>query len=243
VFVSLGGYWPDYDYLRYYWYPGYLYDWYGYNPVAQQVGGDTYNYYTYNYDYAQQTAAGITPVDSNTFADVRAKMNQQKPQQPAAQTPADTSFDEGVKAFGDGSYTQAADKFAEAMKLSPNDTILPFAYAQAQFAEGQYSEAAGALRTALQKSPTDKMGVYYPRGLYLDENALTGQIDQLVKATQSNPTDSNLQLLLGYQWLGTGETQKAIEPLKNAQSNPENEAAATMLLNLAEKIQGASQTQ
>jgi hypothetical protein len=87
------------------------------------------------------------------------------------------------------------------------------------------------------------MGVYYPRGLYLDESTLTGQIDQLATAAQNNPSDSNLQLLLGYQWLGIGETQKAIEPLKNARSNPENRAAATMLLNLAEKIQGASQTQ
>jgi tetratricopeptide (TPR) repeat protein len=243
VFVSLGGYWPDYDYLRYYWYPGYLYGWYGYNPVAEQLGGDTYNYYTYNYDYAQQAAGGITPVDSNTFADVRAKMSQQKPQQPAAQTPADAYFDDGVKAFGEGSYSQAADKFAEAMKLSPNDTVLPFAYAQAQFAEGQYKQAADTLRTAVQKSPPDKMGVYYPRGLYLDENVLTGQIDGLAKVVENNPSDSNLQLLLGYQWLGIGDTQKAIEPLKNAQSNPENQAAATMLLNLAEKIQGAGAAQ
>ena len=243
VFVSLGGYWPDYDYMRYYWYPGYLYGWYGYDPVAQEVGGDTYNYYTYNYDYAQQAAEGITPVDSNTFADVRAKMNKQKPQEPAAETPADTSFDNGVNAFGQGSFAQAADNFAEAMRIAPDDTILPFAYAQARFAEGRYTESADALRTALQKSSPDKMGVYYPRGLYLDESTLTGQIDQLATAAQSNPSDSNLQLLLGYQWLGIGETQKAIEPLKNAQSNPENQAAATMLLNLAEKIQGTSQTQ
>ena len=249
IFVSLGGFWPDYSCVRYYWYPTHYYGWYGYAPVAYEVPGDTYNYYTYNYYPAQSSATtyygnsdtGLTPVDSNTFADVREKLSREQ-KGPDAQTTADTLFDEGVKAFGQGGYTEAADKFAAAMKLAPEDMILPFAYAQALFAQGFYSQAADVLRTALQKVTPDKEGVYYPRGLYLDENTLDEQIDQLTKAAEAIPNDSDLQLLLGYHWLGIGETEKSIEPLAKAKEDYKNFGAASTLLELAGKIK-AGETQ
>jgi tetratricopeptide (TPR) repeat protein len=246
--VSLGGYWPDYSCVRYYWYPSHAYFWYGYDPVAQEVSNDTYNYYTYNYYNSQDTTASDTgtgyttgttempTVDESTFADVREKLNRQQQQGPDAQTLADTFFDEGVKAFGEENYALATNKFATAMTLAPDDAILPFAYSQSLFAEGRYSEAADMLRQALQKSTPDKQGVYFPRGLYLDENILIHQIDMLAEATAALPTDSSLQLLLGYQQLGTGETEKSIGPLNNANADYNNSEAATMLLNLAEKI-------
>ncbi|MBN2018918.1 MAG: hypothetical protein JW749_01695 [Sedimentisphaerales bacterium] len=251
IFVSLGGYWPDYSCVRYYWYPAHSYFWYGYYPLAQEVGGDTYNYYTYNY-YGQQTettgvdneagATGLTPVDHTTFADVREKLAQQKAQEPTAQTNADTLFDEGVKAFEQGNYAEAELKFAQAIGLEPQDIILPFAYAQTMLAQGKYNQAADVLRLALQKSSPDKQGVYFPRGLYTDENLLMDQIDTLTTAAQSQPADTNLQLLLGYQFLGIGEAEKAIVPLQNAKADPPNSAAAAMLLDLAEKIK-AGETQ
>jgi tetratricopeptide (TPR) repeat protein len=249
--VSLGGFWPDYSCVRYYWYPTHSYFWYGYSPVAYEVPGDTYNYYTYNY-YGQQgavtTAAdystsgtGLTPVNADTFADVRAKLSKQD-KGPDAKTLADTMFDDGIKAFEQGNYAEAAEKFAAAMQLAPEDMILPFAYAQALFAEGRYTDAANAIRSALLKSSPDKEGVYYPRGLYLDENTLDEQIDQLAKAAEALPGDSDLQLLLGYHWLGVGETEKAYGPLTKAKEDYKNFGAATTLLDLTEKIK-AGETQ
>jgi len=114
--------------MRYYWYPSHSYWWYGYEPVAQEVGGDTYNYYTYNY-YGQQTettssdystgTSDLTTVDHTTFADVREKLAQQKALEPAGQTSADTLFDDGVKAFEQENYAEAELKFAQAMASSP----------------------------------------------------------------------------------------------------------------------------
>jgi tetratricopeptide (TPR) repeat protein len=242
--VSLGGFWPDYSCVRYYWYPAHSYLWYGYYPVAQEVSGETYNYYTYNYydqpatsanDYSAGTT-GIATVDETTFADVREKLARQQASEPAAQTDADTLFDEGVKAFGQGSYAEAEEKFAQALGLDPQDMILPFAYAQAQIAQGKYTQAAEMLRLALSKSSPDKEGVYFPRGLYLNENTLDEQIDRLAEAAGNNPADSDLQLLLGYQWLGIGETEKALVPLNNAARDDRNRAAAIVMLDLAEKI-------
>ncbi len=250
VFVSLGGFWPDYTCVRYYWYPVHSFWWYGYAPLAYEVPGDTYNYYTYNYYTGQPASAtvysteetGLTPVDSNTFADVREKLNQEQQQGPGAQTVADSLFEEGVKVFEQGGYAEAADKFAAAMALAPDDEILPFAYAQALFADGRYSQAADILRTALQKVTPEKEGVYYPRGMYLDENTLDEQIDRLAKEAESRPDESDLQLLLGYHWLGVGETEKSLEPLTKAKEDYKNFGAASTLLDLAEKIK-AGETQ
>ena len=123
-----------------------------------------------------------------------------------------------------------------AMAIAPQDIILPFAYGQTLLAQGKYTQAAEILRIVIEKSTPDKEGVYFPRGLYLDENTLMDQIDVLVKQAETNPTDSDLQLLLGYHWLGIGEAEKALGPLNNAKADSRNAAAAAILIDLAEKI-------
>ncbi len=242
VFISLGGYWPThYNYLRYYWYGYHPYDWYGYYPMAHEVAGDTYNYYTYNYSYADSLApsASYQPtgsVDHTTFADVRERLAQQTPAEPDAQTSADDYFEEGVKAFEEGDYAAAAQKFAEAMDLAPDDMVLPFAYAQALFANGQYSEAAQALRSALQNVLAEAEGVFYPRGLYTEDDLLFEQIDLLSEVAELYSSDADIQLLLGYQLLGIGEIDEAFEPLHQASLDLNNMDSAAILLDLLERI-------
>ena len=240
LFVNPCGFWPyDYDYLRYYWYGCYPYYWYGYNPVPYEYGGDTNNYYTYNYygdnssGQASSSGYGNQPVDQSALKQVQ---EQAKP--PASQTPADTYFDEGVKAFGNGDYSTATEKFAGAKGLSPNDKILPFAYSQSLLAAGNYTEAAASLREALAKVNPEAEGVFYPRGLYSDDDVLLKQIDALNEAAQKSQ-DSNLQLLLGYQQLGIGELDNAEAPLKQASTDKVNGPSAESLLQLLDKLQAA----
>ncbi len=248
IFVGLGGYWPmEYRYRRYYWYGCHPYTWSGYYPIAREVKGDTNNYYTYNYYYdnGDSTAYGssqitgtdyITPVDHNTFADVREKLAQQAAEEPALPTPADVCFEDAVKAFEVDDYDIAVERFAKAMELAPEDVVLPFAYSQALLADKRYPEAAEALRIALLNVPHDKEGVFYPRGLYSDDNTLFEQIDGLTEEAELYSYDADLQLLLGYQLLGVGEIDEAVEPLQQASLDLENATAANILLNLLEKI-------
>jgi tetratricopeptide (TPR) repeat protein len=126
-------------------------------------------------------------VDQSTWADVREKLDQQNAE-PAAQTVADTRFEEGVKSFEAGNYDAAARKFENAMRLSPNDMILPFAYAQALFADGQYTESADLLRQALSKASPEQEGVFYPRGLYANDDVLFAQIENLVDKLERSAT-------------------------------------------------------
>ena len=245
IFVSLGGYWPlSYSYRRYYWYGCHPYTWYGYYPIARELQGGTYNYYTYNYynddnvvgSASSQVIGGIQTVDHNTFADIREKLAQQAAEEPAEVTLADMYFEDAVKAFEADNYDAAIEKFAEAMALAPDDIILPFAYSQAFFAKEQYSEAAEVLRGTLVNVSPEKEGIFYPRGLYPDDDALFEQIDRLAEKAEVYSFDADLQLLLGYQLLGIGKLDEAVGPLQRAGRDMENAVAATTLLNVLEKI-------
>ena len=228
LFISLGGYWPSwYHHRRYYWYGCHPYHWYGYYPVAREVQSPTYNYYTYNY----YTDTSDPAADPAIFEQIGAQE-----QGPDQITLADVYFEEAVKAFEAGSYQTASTKFARAMELAPDDQILPFAYSQALIAVENYPMAAQVLREALAKVSPEQEGVFYPRGLYADEDELLDQIDRLTEKAELYGYDADLQLLLGYQLLGIGEVDRAVEPLISAKEDLVNAKAATVLLNLAEKI-------
>jgi tetratricopeptide (TPR) repeat protein len=234
VFVSLGGYWPlDYSYMRYYWYGYHPYYWYGYDPIARQVGTDVNYYYTYNYYYDDSPNYNTGRYSDSQYYE---NMSTQPALQPAEATLADTYFEEAVDAFADGKYDLSIEKFSRALELAPNDMILPFAYSQALFAAGRYTEAAEVLRKALRKVKPDKEGVFYPRGLYPDDNLLLAQLDKLADEAEAFSFDADLQLLLGYQLLGINELDKALTPLKNASLDMKNQEAATVLLNLLSKV-------
>jgi tetratricopeptide (TPR) repeat protein len=233
LFVSLGGYWPlDYCYTRYYWYGCHPYYWHGYYPIAREVPDTTYNYYTYNY-YTNENGSyqPAQAVNSEIFENVAERTTG-----PQEATLADVYFEEAVKAFEVAQYNTAALKFAKAMELAPEDMILPFAYAQALLAGEQYSKAAEVLRMALEKVSPEKEGVFFPRGLYPDEDSLLRHIERLAERAAQFSFDADLQLLLGYQLLGVGQHDRAVEPLMNAGKDLNNAKAAGVLMELLEKI-------
>jgi tetratricopeptide (TPR) repeat protein len=242
VFVSLGGWWPgNYSYARYHWYGWHPYSWYGYYPVPREVGVGANNYYTYNYYTGDENAASddVLPygIDAETLAGVQQRLAQQQTSEPAAQTQADTYFETGVTSFEAGRYHEAAEVFAAAMELSPEDRILPFAYAQALFAGKKYSDAAKVLRMAMQHVSPEEEGVFYPRGLYGDDDTLFGQIEVLLDKAEDYGFDADLQLLLGYHLLGVGETEYARAPLEQAGRDIRNAQAANALLDLLNKME------
>ena len=253
VFCSLGGYWPSsYRYRRYYWYGCHPYRWYGsyavYNPIGYDTYGtydtyntyNTYNTYTTEAQYSTQTAYPTGEYDD--FSDVRERMRQEAAAQaddsPAAETTADTCFDQAVELFAQGNYEQAVFKLRVAMILDPEDVILPFAYSQALFASGDYDSAAAVLRRTLENQPEDEaqQTVYYPRGLYQDEKVLNQQIDQLAIKAGLEADNGDYQLLLGYQLLGAGRLDEAITPLHKALDLDIAEAPSMILIKLLENI-------
>ena len=80
------------------------------------------------------------------------------------------------------------------------------------------------------------MTIYFPRGLYEDEKVLNDQIEQLRIVAEKEPFASDYQLLLGYQYLGMGELDKAGLPLAKAAQASANEQAAGKLIELAAQL-------
>ncbi|MFC1766363.1 tetratricopeptide repeat protein, partial [Planctomycetota bacterium] len=247
----IGGWWPiGYNCMRYYWYDWHPNYWYGYSPVPRVVDGDTYNTYTYNYYGAGGTPAvygdtlatvngpeALTSADPTTFADGREKIvGEEVPPQAAGE--ADRKFETGVQAFEQGDYQRAAVAFQEAMVLAPEDVIMPFAYAQTLFALEDYDASVMALRQALvQPTPAQEtVGVFYPRGLYEDDDALYTQIDAFIDRVETQAENTDLQLLLGYHLLGIGEANLALQPLEKANQDPNNRKAVETLKELAQRI-------
>lgn len=246
VFVSIGGYWPSYSYVRYYWYGWHPYTWYGCYPTAYQVSSPTYNYYTYNNYYYDNVSAVSTAgnywntlpaVDQTTFEDVRQRLAEQAAQQPQAETLVDKFFADGVEAFENEDYTKAASAFADAISLDPNDVVLPFAYVQALFAAEQYSKATDILRLALAAMPADEQGLFFPRGLYKDEDILLSQTEQLKTRTETFAYDLDMSLLLGYQYIGVENYQEARHWLNHAAQYKYNKEATTILLKLLDLLE------
>ncbi len=225
VFVSLGGYWPGYTHRRYYWYGCHPYRWYGDYPPGYVIAGDTYNYYYYN-DAPQGQALN----------EAHRKFEEAPPAEPSDESQADRYFEQAVKAFEAGDYSAAAAKFRNAQDRAPDDIVLPFARVQSLFAGGEYNVAAAGLREALMKASPEKEGVFFPRGLYPDENILQQHIERLTRAAQLDPSDSDLKLLLGYQLLGTGKLNDAGGYLQGARRDDKNSHAATVLINLLDKL-------
>jgi len=226
VFISLGGYWPCYTYRRYYWYGWHPYRWYGDCPPEYVIAGNTYNYYYYRDDPPRQDA----------LSQAQKRLEERPPAEPEQESQADRYFEEAVKAFEAGDYAIATAKFDDALKLAPDDIVLPFAYVQALFASGEYESAAEFLRKALIKVSPEKEGVFYPRGLYPNDSILQQQVEQLTRVVRLNPNDADLQLLLGYQLLGMGQLEEAGAHLQNARLDSGNSQAATLLINLLKKL-------
>ncbi|MBN2182008.1 MAG: tetratricopeptide repeat protein [Sedimentisphaerales bacterium] len=231
IFVSLGGYWPGYSYRRYYWYGCHPYRWYGYYPPGYVSTANTYNYYYYNTNEPPQDIVNNTGT----------QLEEETVAEPAQENQTDRLFSQAVNAFENEDYNTAATRFNEAMEFSPDDIVLPFAYVQALFADGQYELAAQNLREALKKSPPDKEGVFYPRGLYPDESILQQQIDTLKRTIILINHSAEMELLLGYQMLGTGKLDEAAGHLEIAASDDKNNEAATLLIKLLEKLKKADE--
>ena len=139
-------------------------------------------------------------------------------------------YGDGVAAFKDGDYAEAAKNFQRAIR--PANKFMPLAYTQALFADKNYAQAAEQLRLALDRFSPENNSLLFPRFLYPSDQILLTQIEKLRGQAGSN---SDLQLLVGYQLFGVKKMDEAVKFLNKAKSNSVNEPAATKLLLMIEK--------
>jgi thioredoxin-like negative regulator of GroEL len=185
-----------------------------------------------------QPAADEQPRRKTRYDLPRDSTEKPQPQPPDEQTQS-VQFDEGLQdiadAFADGNYSEAAQQAGEALNSDPDNEFLPFLYSQSLFADQRYAAAASVLRQALTEADIDEDAVYYSTGFYRDQQTLVQQIDDLIRTAGADPSNAGLQLVLGYQLLGVGRYDEAVEALETAGQDYVNRRAATALIEIFEK--------
>ncbi|MHC4156572.1 MAG: tetratricopeptide repeat protein, partial [Planctomycetota bacterium] len=235
-------------YYRYYWgYPYYYsarpYYYYSlpyyryYYPYREYY---QYEYHTYDYPprtYRQRQPR--PPQDSCTDDQYRTPAQQadeppEQTQDAAEYVQPDPLMKEIADAFAARDYEKAARQANQALTYKPENAVLPFVYSQALFAGGKYSQAADVLREAVRNLDAEKE-VLYPLGFYPDQDVLNDQIATLSDAAAAQPSNADLQLLLGYQLLGVARYNEALGALHKAKADYVNKEAAGILIEILEK--------
>jgi tetratricopeptide (TPR) repeat protein len=150
-------------------------------------------------------------------------------------------LDKIAEAFASEDYFNAVYYSRRAIEEYPEDVPLKFFYAQSLLADNDYHRAAQALREAIDAADVENQGIFFPFGIYTDDEALNAHINLLKQKVDYEPSNANYQLLLGYELLGTGSLDQAATALEKAKTNLENKKYADILLNVLEKSKSPSE--
>jgi tetratricopeptide (TPR) repeat protein len=209
----------------------------GYNSIGYGAAGYVNPYYaampatvveSSPYDYSQ-------PVVINNYipADAAADVGSAQ-QPPAAQpenvsaAPADAAVDAALTAFKAGDYARALSGFDQALKLSPNDSVIHEVRALALFALGRYPEAAAALNAVLATAPG--MDWTTMSNVYGSVDAYTQHLRNLEEFCRSHPDDAAAHFVLGYHYLVGGYPEMAAEALRVVVAKQPGDVVAKRLL-------------
>jgi thioredoxin-like negative regulator of GroEL len=204
-----------------------------------------YYYYEYyrTYDYPPRTyrqRRPRPPQDSRTGEPDKTASPQTQTEDAGEYVEADPRLEDIADAFAARDYENAARQANQALTDEPENAVLPFVYSQALFADGKYSQAADVLREAVRNLDAEKQELFYPLGFYPDEDILNDQITGLREAAAAQPSNADLQLLLGYQLLGVARYDDALDALHEAQADYVNKEAAAVMIEILERARSTS---
>jgi hypothetical protein len=156
-----------------------------------------------------------------------------RPPLPAADPKAESTRQMalGRTAFSAREYGRAAQRFRDAVKLTPAEPLPYFLLGQSLFAGGRYLEAAAAIRSGVQLRP-DWPGVRFPpRELYGPNAAdFEDHLRRLRAALEELRADPDLLFLLGYELWFDGKQDEARPFLLKARPGAADPAAIDRFL-------------
>lgn len=170
------------------------------------------------YDYSRpifvQPVAAPNPADS-----VIREHDQQR---------ALAEFDEAIAYFQSRNYRKALERCDSALRVLPSDPVIHEVRALALFALGEYREAAAILNALLATSPG--MDWTSMSQIYADSREYTRHLASLERHVKRQPEDSAARFLLAYHYLVTGETNSAIEALRQVIAREPSDRTSRQLL-------------
>jgi len=184
------------------------------------------------YDYSQ-------PVAINTYNTATADVPAESTAEAAAPAPESPQmaeayqlFDQALAAFKKGDYPSALQLDQEALRKSPQDSVMHEIAALCRFATGDYAGAAAVLNNLLAVAPG--MDWTTLSGLYGNVEAYTTQLRALEAYCRQKPTDAAAHFVLAYQYLVAGHDDAAVKELKLVvAAQPGDQVANRMLAALA----------
>jgi tetratricopeptide (TPR) repeat protein len=141
----------------------------------------------------------------------------------------DEALKAGLDAFVHGQYDQAADCFMLGTELDHGDPASRIHAAQALIALEQFEEAVPLIRRALSLQPRLIRQKFDLRQDYGAPNDFYQQIDSLKKFLAANPNWQDGYVLLGYEFLYSGQRAEAHSVLGRAVSLDPTDTLATDL--------------
>ncbi|MCC6575044.1 MAG: hypothetical protein IT462_14805 [Planctomycetes bacterium] len=145
----------------------------------------------------------------------------------------------GHKAFRQGDYDTALKAYKEAVILEPNNAGAKYRLALGSFAAGKYSFGAFAVRRAIAVDVDSIKAVPDLRESYSDDAVFKAHLKALSDEAAKNADDGDVQLLLGFTLLYSGDARGATAPLEAAlKVNPQDAAAKALYAAAMDKAEG-----
>lgn len=110
----------------------------------------------------------------------------------------DRLMKEGVEAFGNGNYEQAAQNFMKVSMAVPDNIDALLAYAVARFATGDYANSATAIRRAVRKVPDVVNSLFDLRDRYGKMSDFDRHVANLVRHVNEKKDDIDGWIVLGF---------------------------------------------
>jgi hypothetical protein len=137
-------------------------------------------------------------------------------------------------AFDVGEYGRAAERLAEASRLSPDEPLPHFLTVQVRMARGEYAEAVAAIQNGLKLSPDWPASRFTPKPLYAaDPGAFDRHVAELKDAHARDPNDATTRFLLAYQLWFAGDRDAAVKQFQWLAPRVKDKAMVEAFLNVA----------
>ncbi len=156
------------------------------------------------YDYSQ-------PVVVDSYAATEPVESSAAPQPPPS-SPSNSLVDAALANFKAGNFVSALDSLDQAVKASPNDSVIHEVRALTLFALGRYPEAAATLNSVLASAPG--MDWTTLSNLYGSVDTYTGQLRRLEDFCRGHSDDPAAHFVLAYHYLVAGHPEEAAEALE-----------------------------
>jgi len=144
--------------------------------------------------------------------------------EPLASRPVSPALEAGDRAFRDGRYGDAVERYREAVAEAPEDGARHRILSEALFAAGDYEQASRALRHALELAP--ELAATEQRAPYGDPSDLDAQLAALESYLELHFADDGARLLLAAGYLSAGRAEDCLALLEDAYAAEVRDTAA-----------------